>query len=222
MMRATKWLVAVAACGFVALIVLLAYLRLAYPYEVEWMEGAMMDHSMRILDGLPLYSAPTIDFVPWLYPPLYYYIVAGAMKIVGVGFFAGRVVSFGSTLVTAGLLGWIVSRITQRPALALLTFALYLATYHATGFYFDIARNDAFFTLLLVGSAAVAIKLDGLAGASLSGLLLALAFLTKQQAIFFFPALAVWFWIQSKKQSAVFAVIAVGLTVLVLWMWNHA
>ena len=48
---------------------------------------------------------------------------------------------------------------------ALLSAMLYLASYHATGFYFDIARNDAFFVLLLVLSAFVTIRFKSFPGA---------------------------------------------------------
>ena len=43
--------------------------RLPHLFEIEWMEGSMVDHVRRVIDGQPLYVAPSLDFVPFIYPP---------------------------------------------------------------------------------------------------------------------------------------------------------
>ena len=45
--------------------------RIAYPYDLEWMEGGMLHHALRIQTGHGIYNAPSIDFIPYLYTPLY-------------------------------------------------------------------------------------------------------------------------------------------------------
>jgi hypothetical protein len=212
--RTTKWLAVTLGIVFIAVVLTLSIMRLMYPYEIEWMEGAMLDHVVRILAGKPIYSAPTIDFIPWLYPPLYYYAVALVAKIVGIGFFAGRIVSFISTLITAGLMGWMVHRITQNRVFAFLTIALYFATYHATGYYFDIVRNDAFFTAIIVVLACLPMRLQGGIDAIFAALLFVVAFLTRQQAVFFLPPLVVWFWLRNKKSGIIFTSSAIVLTLI--------
>jgi hypothetical protein len=215
--RTTKWLAIVLGAAFIAIVLALSIMRLMYPYEVEWMEGAMLDHVIRILSGKPIYSSPTIDFIPWLYPPLYYYAVTGVAKIVGIGFFAGRVVSFASTLITVGLMGWMVQRITKNRLFSFLTIALYFATYHATGYYFDIVRNDAFFTMIIVSLAFTVIRSPGASlSARFCAVLFSIAFLTRQQAIFFLPPLALWFWLHDKKSGMIFIVCAIMLTIVSL------
>jgi len=219
--RITRWLAIAVGVGYIVLVLAISILRLMYPYEVEWMEGAMMDHAMRIVEGKAIYTAPSIDFVAWLYPPLYYYAVAAAIKIVGAGFFAGRIVSFVSTLATVGLLAVIVKRITGARLAAFFVIALYLATDHATGFYFDIVRNDAFFTLLIVLAAFIAMR--RIPGAAIaSAILLTLSFLTRQQAIFFFPALALWFWLRDRKSGFIFSALFVGLSLASILYINYA
>jgi Dolichyl-phosphate-mannose-protein mannosyltransferase len=219
--RITKWLAIALGVAFIAVVVALSIMRLLYPYEIEWMEGAMLDHVVRILDGKRIYSAPTIDFIPWLYPPLYYYAVAGVAKIVGVGFFAGRIVSFTSTLITAGLMGWMVQRITKNRVFSFLTIALYFATYHATGYYFDIVRNDAFFTMIIVILAFAALKTRGaVLPACVCLVLFSIAFLTRQQAIFFLPPLALWFWLRDKKSGIIFTAGAILFTIVSLIVLN--
>ena len=218
--RVTKAICLVLSCAYILLWIGLAYLRLVYPYEVEWMEGAMMDHAVRIIAGKPIYTAPTIDFVAWLYPPFYYYVVAGVMKLIGIGWFAGRLVSIVSTILTAILLGLITKRITASSLLAFFTLALYIATYYATGFYFDIVRNDAFFTLLLVLTAFCALRIRGTTGVIITAVMLLLAFFTKQQAVFFLLPLILWYWLKSWKSGIAFISISISIGILALILLN--
>ncbi len=219
--RSTKWLAIAMGAAFIALVLTLSILRLAYPYEIEWMEGAMVDHAIRVLAGKPIYTAPSLHFVAWLYPPLYYYAVAAVMKFTGIGFFAGRIVSFVSTLLTALAVGWMVKRLTANRIFAFLTIALYFATYRVTGFFFDLVRNDAFFTFLAVASVLPAF-FKRRSSPFISGVLLALAFLAKQQAIFFLPPLALCFWLRNKKEGIAFLLSALVPGVLSILVLNAA
>ena len=45
----------------------IALMRLPYPFELEWMEGAPIVHVERLLNGQPIYGAPSIDFIPFIY-----------------------------------------------------------------------------------------------------------------------------------------------------------
>ncbi len=220
--RITRWLTILIGAAFVVLVLALSIMRLLYPYEVEWMEGAMMDHVVRILEAKPIYTTPSIDFVAWLYPPLYYYAVALAMKIFGISFFAGRLVSIIATVFTALTLGHVVRYVTRSLLLGLITTALYFASYHLTGFYFDIVRNDAFFTALLVLLAFVAIFIRGWMGVFVSAILFTVAFLTKQQAIFFLPALALWYWLKDRKHGIAFVMTAIVLSTVSLLILDRS
>ena len=42
--------------------------------------GSVIDHSIRIRQGLPLYAEPDDHFVPLVYTPIYYYLAAGSMS----------------------------------------------------------------------------------------------------------------------------------------------
>src|SRR5262245_34590975 len=50
--------------------------RLTHPYDIEWMEGGMLTHSLRLLEGRPIYAAPSADFISYVYQPLYAMVVA--------------------------------------------------------------------------------------------------------------------------------------------------
>ena len=198
--RITKWLAITLGIAFIAVVLTLSIMRLMYPYEIEWMEGAMLDHVVRILDGKPIYSAPTIDFIPWLYPPLYYYAVALVAKIVGLGFFAGRIVSFISTLITAVLMGWMVQRITKNRLFSFLNHRALLCNVPCDGLLF---RHRAQRCVLYGHHGCSCIFADAVMreqiGAIATALLFVFAFLTRQQAVFFLLPLVVWFWLRDKK-----------------------
>jgi len=93
-----RGLLAATSLGYVVLLLVLFALRVGHPYVLEWEEGAMVDQSLRILRGLPLYVAPSLDFVPQLYAPLYFYLGAGASFVFGEGFVALRAVSILASL----------------------------------------------------------------------------------------------------------------------------
>jgi hypothetical protein len=89
---------------------------------------------------------------------------------------------------------------------------LYLAFYHVTGFFYDIVRMDALGLLLAVASIYAA--LYGKRGYLISAVLIALAYFTKQQMIFVWPALAIYFLIRDKRHAVWFAIVSIGLLLL--------
>src|SRR5262245_19847897 len=74
-----------AAALFTAAYIGVAWLRMSYPYELEWMEGGSLDDVARVLAGQPLYTTPTLQFIPYAYPPLYFWIGAGFARVFGNG-----------------------------------------------------------------------------------------------------------------------------------------
>src|SRR5262245_34390996 len=81
--------------------------RIAYPYDLEWMESGMLCHALRLYEGQPIYAAPSVDFIPHLYTPLYPAVVALLARVTGdVGYLLGRAVSvaaFAGSLLIGGL-----------------------------------------------------------------------------------------------------------------------
>ncbi len=181
---------------------LLAAQRLPYPFELEWIGGAMRDHCARIVDGKPLYVAPGPDFFPYEYPPLYFWASAAAVSLTGCSIYIGmRTVSILSTLGCVALIFLWTRRLIQNgekdnpkskiqnpksppsfvwPALAA---GLLLASYRLTGAWYDVERLDMLFLFLsLLGI----YWLDcGGRWAAPAACAFALAFLTKQQAVLF-------------------------------------
>src|SRR4029079_4674283 len=57
---------AAAAC-FILIYVVVALLRVRYPYHLEWMEGGAFSQVRWILSGHPLYVRPRLLFIPFTY-----------------------------------------------------------------------------------------------------------------------------------------------------------
>ncbi len=208
-----------------ALFLFSAALRLVYPYEVEWNEGAVLDHSIRILHDLPIYTAPSLDFAAFVYTPFYYYLTAIAMTIGGIGLWAGRFISLLATIATALVIGLVVRReLGSRPKEGLLLpmcgAMLYLAFYHVTGFFYDIVRMDPLAVFLVVASIYAALYAKR--GFILSAILLAFAYFTKQQMIFAWPALVLYFMMISKRKAAWFAACSLALLLAGTFLMNAA
>ena len=104
----------VASAGFVALYLGFSLQRIAHPFELEWMEGGSLEHLMRVLRGEPLYVTPSIEFVPFPYPPFYYYLGAIVSKLTGPSFLPLRIISLAASLGTAWIVHLFVRRETAR------------------------------------------------------------------------------------------------------------
>ena len=63
---------------FVLLYIIIALIRIRYPFELEWIEGALVDHVNWLLTGHKLYVQPSLDFVPYFYTPLYFYALSSS------------------------------------------------------------------------------------------------------------------------------------------------
>lgn len=176
-------LVGAAAAIPIAIYLWIALHRLGYPYELDWMEGGSVELAARVLNGHSLYSAPSVAYVGWTYPPLYYWLVAGVGKIVGIGFLPLRLVSFLASLAAMATLGLIVARETGNRVAGLAAAGLFAATYRISGAWFDTGRVDSLFVALtLVALAYGRYAKTAKAGVAL-GVLGFLAFFTKQSAL---------------------------------------
>jgi hypothetical protein len=174
-------LLALACLAHLALLTFVLWRRAAYPFDLEWMEGGMLVHSYRIMKGLPLYGPPSVDFVSYLYTPLYPAVVAALGKLFGLQYVVGRLVSIASLGVVM-VLGYRVARREGAPvAVALVPAALLGAAFPFTGAWYDIVRNDGLYLALVTsGLYLVAYHHARLRFVALAGVILALAFLTKQ------------------------------------------
>jgi len=183
--RALRGLALVLSGLFLVELAVLFGLRVGHPYLLEWQEGAMVDQARRILDGHALYVAPSLEFVPQLYAPLYFYVSAAATALLGEGFVPLRVVSIASTVGCLVLAAAFVRRETGDRGPALLAAGFFAATYPLSAAFLDVARVDALFLLFIVAAVYLLGGRVTVGRAVGAALCLWLGFLTKQQALLF-------------------------------------
>ena len=181
--RLLRYALLATACGYVGGYLVLAWHRLSYPFELEWMEGAAVDHVARVLHGQSLYVAPQIAFVPFDYPPLYFYVSAVVARITGIGLFPLRLVSFASSLVCFASIYAIVKAETDGAYPAVLATGLFAATFRISGAWFDLARVDSLFLAFFLLAVLIMRRRESARGYVVAGAVLWLSFLTKQTAL---------------------------------------
>jgi len=177
-----KYLAHTIAAAFILLYIVLALWRISYPFELEWQEGSMVDHVRRVLDGQPLYTEPSVEWVPAIYPPLYYYVSVGAALITGIGFLPLRLISFLASLGCMAVLYALVGREAKDRWAGLFAAGLLAAIYRLIGAWLDVARVDSLFLLFLLLALWFLRFYRTRAGWMLAALLTAAAVFTKQTA----------------------------------------
>jgi hypothetical protein len=209
-------LLAILAAGsllFVAAYLRVALARLSYPYELEWIEGGVLEHVRRVVHGQPLYGPPTLQFTALNYAPLYYWAAAPLSAALGDGFMPLRLLSVICSLAAFALLFVLVWRESGRAWAGVLAAGLFAAVFRLGGAWFDVARADSLYMALMLGG-ATALRLDrsprrsGIAGAAL----FALAFFAKQSAVAVAAPLALWLLWKDRTRGVTFALAFAALT----------
>lgn len=211
-------------CALLGLLLALVWVsRMAYPFDLEWMEGGMLAHAWQLQEGRPLYPSPNPHFVPYVYPPGYSALLAMLGSGVGLSMWLGRLVSILWTCAGAGAL-WIgVRRHGGAQLDGALAAGAYLACYVSSGAFFDLVRPDAMALALFAGSAVCALERHRW-GPIAAGLLLAASFMCKHNFAAFGPAMALALATRSRRDAVVFAVCAAGpaLACTALWQWSSS
>jgi hypothetical protein len=208
-------------CGistvYIAMLAVIVGLRVWYPYELEWLEGWMLDSVRQVLAGRPLYGPPSLEFVASVYNPVYFYAAAAFAWVMGLGFAPARLVS---VLSTFGLLALLIFRLQpQARAAGLVAAGLYAASYRFSGAWMDIARSDSLFLALLFGAFAIGRDSKSRWQDLACGIGYALAFYTKQTTlavlgiVFVGQLMVDWkrYWLQWVTFGAVTAMVFAAL-----------
>lgn len=198
---------------FISLYLYVALSRLFYPFELEWIEGAVFDMSLRMTKGLPVYAPPSVELVPLMYSPFFYYFGAGLIKLFGINLWAIRLISLFSSILSGLLIFEIIRGRTKSVVWGLVGVGLFFGTFKITCFWFDIARVDSLFIMLILLSYYLIEKKRIL----LSILTFTLAFFSKQSALLFILAAAFYLIIKNRKKGFIFLIIfplIYGITLL--------
>jgi hypothetical protein len=197
--------------------------RFGFPYELEWMEGGTLAHVRRVLSGEPVYARPSLDFVAYMYPPLYYYAGAAVSLLFGEGFGPLRGLGIAATIGCFGLLYRVTFRETGDVLAGALAAGLLAASYAFTGAWLDLARLDAFYLFWLLLATERLTADETPVSARQAGFALAVAFFVKQSVLVI--AAPVWvllLWMDRRRAFA--ALVGAGVPIALgvfLLDWLH-
>jgi hypothetical protein len=220
--RWTRWGAWAAVFLSLGTFLFVALRRLPYPFELEWLEGGILQHVERLAAGAPIYVEPSLEFIPFAYTPLYFHVSAAAARVFGGGFFALRLVSLLASLGVLALVFAIPWRATRGALSAGLAAGLFAATYAASGFWLDLARPDALFLFFLLLGVYLVWVHPGRAGSLAAGIAFGLSFLTKQTALACVAPLVLYLLVVRRRQGAWIALSLIGLIVSTTVIYDAA
>lgn len=228
-------LVGACSCAAIVSFTVIAIARLRYPYELDWLESGLVEHVRRAGAGHSLYVAPSVDFIPFPYPPVFPWVTRIVSAFAGYGFFSGRLVSLLATFGTFAVLYMIVVRATRSKTGGLVASGLYAASYSLVGGWFDVGKSDSLFLCFTVLAVyALFDARDSWKRIAIAACVTSLAILTKQTAIVVALPLAGYLLMRRPRFGALFVAIVVaivgGLTLVLstttngwfdYWVWDQ-
>jgi len=209
-----------ALVGPVVYIACLVYVMLArrtYPFDLEWMEGGMLTHAARLIEGRPIYAKPSLDFIAYFYTPLYSVLVAALARATALSYALGRSVSIVATLGTLLLL-FDFGRRQAGTLYGILAASLYAALFRTTGAFYDLVRPDPLALFLTLAGAWVAYYKCSSLSAAAAALLFVAAYFTKQTAAIAGISVGLWLFARCRRRGSVFlgTAFGVGVTIAVI------
>ncbi|MCX7879284.1 MAG: hypothetical protein N2517_01325 [Ignavibacteria bacterium] len=175
-------------------------LRLGYPYELEWMEGGTIEHILRLIENKSIFAEPSLEFIPYIYTPLFYYLGYLLSFVSAPSFFTLRLLAILSFVVSEIIIFKIVKDQTGDNFYAAIGMGLFGLSYSTTGYWFDIARVDTTANLFFILSFYFLIK-EKKVHQVLSGTFAFLAFYTKQSYLFIHPFLLIALFFKNRRLS---------------------
>jgi 4-amino-4-deoxy-L-arabinose transferase-like glycosyltransferase len=174
------------ALVFIVMYFFTALPRLGYPYDLDFIEDGLLLTSLRVADGQSVFIPPSADFTPHVYMPLFTWLGGLVFAVTGPGLPPLRWLSLAALMTSTGLIFWITRRESGQSWLGLVAAGLLLGGYRLSGFGYELARVDSLFVALTLGGLTIATyAASKKAGLIAAGVVLALAFFTKQTGLIF-------------------------------------
>jgi hypothetical protein len=170
----------------VGLLVYVFAARAGYPLDLEWMEGGTLTHALRILDGKPIYAPPSVEFISFLYTPLYPALLALLARVAGLSYLLGRMVSIAAFALAVGVAWRAVRREGGGAAWPAAAAGLIAAAFGPTEGWYDLVRVDSLaLWLTLAGLYVLRHHHERPAGVALAAAILAAGVFCKQTVLLY-------------------------------------
>jgi len=193
-------------------VVFLCVVHAQFPLHIDLMEGSVWQHFQRAAAFEAIYPAPTPEYVPLAYNPLYYFVAIPFGWVLGKGLFALRLVAVVGML-GSGLVLYAVARAkTGSRWWGLMAIGLFAAAYRAMDTHLDTAHSDSWFLCAaLLGT--LILDRHRSRGGQLAGIaLLVASFWFKQHgALFVLGGLLAITWRDGVKRTIPAWLLAAGL-----------
>ena len=103
---------------------------MSFPYDLDYYEGHELRNAVLLSEGTSIYTPLNEPpYVPSTYTPLYSIVAAALIKILGVGFFAGRFLTFISSLIIGVLIFDMVKTKTNNTFIGIISSFLFFSTH---------------------------------------------------------------------------------------------
>jgi hypothetical protein len=193
--------------------------RIAFEYEFNHVESSMLIRVDRILDGRPLYAAPSIDYATIMYPPFYYYAASMPALALGPKLIALRLVT---AVAIAAILIYVflfVFRETRSMLFGLAAVGLYASFYAESQGLLDVGRPDTLMTAFLLAALYHSRDLESKRAVLLVAVCWLLGFHTKQSMLpLTAPIGLYWLAVHRLRGLALIGVLAVVGGLLTAWL----
>ncbi|MDQ2929377.1 MAG: hypothetical protein M3Y05_00965, partial [Gemmatimonadota bacterium] len=202
-----------AACAAVSTAVLVALVanHIVFPFHLDLMEGVVMQHVRRAMQGESIYPLPTPRFVPLAYNALFYILAAPFLRVFGDTMPVLRMVSVLGMIGSAAAAFVIVRTYSRSAWWGVIATGLFCASYSAMDAYLDTAHSDAWLLCCALWGTYLVSRASR--GARIVGILVLVAgFWFKQHgAIFVGAALVHLSWREGIAKSIPYWLIAIVL-----------
>jgi hypothetical protein len=213
----------VAMAAFHVLVVVVVFAaRFRHPFENSWLEALVLEHVRRILSGQPLFVAPSLDYIPLIYTPLYYHAGALLDGLLGGGFATLRGLSMACSAAAMALVFLMVRRESGSTIAAAASVGLLAACYKMNGYWFDLARVDPMMLCLALAGLYVTRFGASIGTAVAAGLLFGLAFLTKQTSLALTVPVLLWAAVRDWRRGGIQGAVMLGVAGGASSYWQSA
>lgn len=184
--------------------------RITYPFELEWMEGGTLMHIKKLMEGLNIYTSPSIDFIPANYTPFYYYVSQITVSLWGFNLFSVRIVSFISSILVLFNIYLITLEIIKDKTFSFIAVSFFIASFKVSGSWLDIGRVDSLAYFLLTFGFFLVLRKNLISAAFIAPIIFILAYLTKQNTLIFALSAIYFIYYFDKRACIYFTIVFLG------------